>query len=277
MAARVAIGDFARMTMLSVPALRHYHDVGLLRPAEIDPDSGYRFYAPEQARTAQVIRRFRDLAMPLEQIRAVLEAPDLDTRNQVIAAHVQRMETQLAATQSVLASLRSLLMQPPAPITVSRRLVSAARAVAISGTISIPGVGAWLSAAQRDIDAVLAAADMPPAGPRAALFSADFFQLEAGDVTAYVPVTGEVPGSGRAAMAEIPPAELAVAIHRGSLADLDQTSGALGTYVAEHQIGADGPIREHYLIGGLDTDDEHDFVTEVCWPVSKTTPPARAI
>jgi DNA-binding transcriptional MerR regulator len=48
MAARVAIGDFSRMTMLSVPALRHYHDVGLLRPAEIDPDSGYRFYAPEQ-------------------------------------------------------------------------------------------------------------------------------------------------------------------------------------------------------------------------------------
>jgi DNA-binding transcriptional MerR regulator/effector-binding domain-containing protein len=258
MAARVAIGDFARMTMLSVPALRHYHDVGLLRPAEIDPDSGYRFYAPEQARIAQVIRRFRDLAMPLEEVRAVLEAPDLAARNQVIAAHVQRMETQLAATQSVLASLRSLLMRPPAPVTVSHRLVSAVRAVAICGRVSIPGLGAWLSLAQRDIDAVLAAADMPPAGPRAALYSADLFELEAGEVTAYVPVTGEVPGSGRAAMADIPSAELAVAIHRGPLTDLDQTSGALGTYVAEREIGADGPIREHFLVGEFDTDDEHN-------------------
>jgi DNA-binding transcriptional MerR regulator len=267
MVTRVAIGDFARMTMLSVPALRHYHEVGLLRPAEIDPDSGYRFYAPEQARTAQVIRRFRDLEMPLEQIRAVLEAPDLATRNRVIGAHVERMEAQLAATQSVLASLRSLLMRPPTPITVSHRLVSAVRAVAITGKVSIPGVGAWLSTVQRDIDAVLAAADMPPAGSRAALYSAGFFQLEAGEVTAYVPVTGEVPGSGGAAMIDIPSAELAVAIHRGPLADLDQTSGALGTYVAEREISADGPIREYYLVGEFDTDDENNYVTEVCWPV----------
>jgi DNA-binding transcriptional MerR regulator len=267
MAARVAIGDFSRMTMLSVPALRHYHEVGLLRPAEIDPDSGYRFYAPEQLRIAQVIRRFRGLAMPLEEIRAVLEAPDSATRDEVIVAHVQRMESQLAATQSVLASLRSLLMRPPAPIMVSHRLVSAVRAVAISGKVSFPGLGTWLRAAQRDIDAVLAAADMPPAGPRAALYSEEFFQLEAGEVTAYVPVAGEVPGSGRAAMVDIPSAELAVAVHRGSLADLDQTSGALGTYVAEHRIGADGPIREHFVVGEFDTDDDHNYVTEVCWPV----------
>jgi DNA-binding transcriptional MerR regulator len=272
MTTRCAIGDFSRMTMLSVPALRHYHDVGLLRPAEVDPDSGYRFYAPEQVRTAQVIRRFRDLAMPLEEIRAVLEAPDPATRDQVIVAHVQRMESQLAATQSVLASLRSLLMRPPAPITVSHRLVSAVRAVAISGKVSFPGLKTWLSAAQRDIDAVLTAADMPPAGPRAALYSAEFFQLEAGEVTAYVPVTGEVPGSGRAAMHHIPSAELAVAVHRGSLADLDQTSGALGTYVAEHGIGVDGPIREHFVVGEFDTDDEHNYVTEICWPVFQTTP-----
>jgi len=274
MAARVAIGDFSRMTMLSVPALRHYHEVGLLRPAEIDPDSGYRFYTPEQVRIAQVIRRFRGLAMPLDEIRAVLEAPDSATRDQVIVAHVQRMESQLAATQSVLASLRSLLMQPPAPIMVSHRLVSAVRAVAISGKVPFPGLGAWLRAAQRDIDAVLAAADMPPAGPRAALYSEEFFQLEAGEVTAYVPVTGEVPGSGRAAMVDIPSAELAVAVHRGSLADLDQTSGALGTYVAEHGIGVDGPIREHFVVGEFDTDDEHNYVTEVCWPVFQTTPPS---
>lgn len=57
------------MTRLSVVTLRHYHEVGLLIPAEIDPRSGYRFYAPGQVRIAQVIRRFRDLGMPLDQIR----------------------------------------------------------------------------------------------------------------------------------------------------------------------------------------------------------------
>ena len=271
-AVRVAIGDFSRMTHLSVTALRHYHEVGLLCPAEIDPDSGYRFYAPGQVQIAQVIRRFRDLGMPLDEIRAVLEAPDPAARNQVVVAHMQRMESQLAATQSVVASLRSLLERPVAPITVSHRRVSTIRAVAICGKVPFPGLDTWLSTAQQEIDAVLAAAAVPPTGARAALYSAEFFQDETGDVTAYVPVADDLRSSGRARMLEIPAAELAVAIHRGPLTDLDQTYGALGTYVAEREIGVDGPIREHYLVNESDTDDESRYVTEVCWPVFQTMP-----
>jgi DNA-binding transcriptional MerR regulator len=67
----LAIGDFSRMTHLSVKALRHYHDVGLLEPAEVDPASGYRFYEPSQVPIAQVIRRLRDLGMPLDDIKEV--------------------------------------------------------------------------------------------------------------------------------------------------------------------------------------------------------------
>jgi DNA-binding transcriptional MerR regulator len=272
--ARVAIGDFSRMTHLSVPALRHYHEVGLLPPAEVDPASGYRFYSAEQVQVAQVIRRFRDLGMPLEEIREVLHAPDAAARNQVIVMHMQRMETQLAMTQSVVASLRSLLERPPASREISHRRVSSTWAVGIAGQVPSAGLDSWLNAAQREIDAVLAAASASPAGPRAALYSAEFFQLETGDVTAYVPVGERVATFGRARALQVPAAELAVAVHRGSLADLDQTYGALGTYVAEHEIGVDGPIREHYLVTDLDTDDESRHVTEVCWPVFQTTPPA---
>ena len=75
-------------------------------------------------------------------------------------------------------------------------------------------------------------------------------------MTAYVPVAGSLNSSGRVTMLEITSAELAVAVHHGSLADLDQTYGALGTYVAEREIGVDSPIREHYLVTEYDTDDE---------------------
>jgi DNA-binding transcriptional MerR regulator len=270
--ALVTIGDFSRMTHLSVVALRHYHDVGLLRPAEIDPDSGYRFYAPEQVQIAQVIRRFRALGMPLDEIRDVLRAPDAAARNQVIVAHMQRMESQLAATQSVVTSLRSLLERAPGPIAVSHRLVGSAQSAAIRDQISPAQLDGWLTTAQLEIDAVLAEAAVKPAGPRAALYSAEYFQLEIGEVLACIPVTGELPSSGRVRMRELPAAELAVAVHRGSYADLDQTYGALGSYVAEREIGMPGPIREHYLVGAFDTDDETSWVTEVCWPVFQTTP-----
>ena len=88
----LSIGDFSRATHLTVKTLRHYHQVGLLEPADIDPQTGYRRYATGQIPAAQVIRRFRDLDMPLEQIQAVLAAPDLAARNQQITAHLSRLE-----------------------------------------------------------------------------------------------------------------------------------------------------------------------------------------
>jgi DNA-binding transcriptional MerR regulator len=88
MSALLTIGEFSRLTHLSVKALRHYDDVGLLEPAHVDAASGYRRYATSQVPVAQVIRRFRDLAMPLDQVQAVLAAPDVTARDRVIVAHL---------------------------------------------------------------------------------------------------------------------------------------------------------------------------------------------
>src|SRR5579864_711129 len=109
----LSIGDFSRATHLSVKMLRHYHELGLLEPVEVDSDSGYRRYAAEQIVKAQIIRRFRDLEMPLDDIQIVLQAPDVETRNRVIASHLVRLESNLARTQDTIASLRSLLDRPP--------------------------------------------------------------------------------------------------------------------------------------------------------------------
>jgi hypothetical protein len=65
--------------------LRHYHQIRLLVPAEVDPHAGYRRYGTDQIPVAQVIRLFRAVGMPLERIHAVLDAPDLDARYHLIA------------------------------------------------------------------------------------------------------------------------------------------------------------------------------------------------
>src|SRR6185437_10339012 len=72
----LSIGDFSRASHMTVRTLRHYHQIGLLEPAGTDPRTGHRRYAASQIAAAQVIRRFRDLGMPLEQFQAVLAAPD---------------------------------------------------------------------------------------------------------------------------------------------------------------------------------------------------------
>jgi effector-binding domain-containing protein len=69
---------------------------------------------------------------------------------------------------------------------------------------------------------------------------------------------------------EVPAAELAVTVHRGAFSELDQAYGALGIFVAEREIGVQGPIREHYVVSFADTADQSQHRTEVCWPVFRT-------
>src|SRR5438067_1758194 len=119
------------MTNLSVKTLRHYHDVGVLEPAEIDPSSGYRFYVPSQVGPALMIRRLRDLGMPLDDVRTILRAPDHATRDETLVAHLQRMEDQLAQTQQSVESLRSLLQRSDDSLAVEQRVIPATPAIAI--------------------------------------------------------------------------------------------------------------------------------------------------
>ena len=66
------IGRFARLTGLTVKALRHYDELGLLRPASVDRETGYRSYAAEQVGRAEAIRTLRRLELPLDDIATLL-------------------------------------------------------------------------------------------------------------------------------------------------------------------------------------------------------------
>ena len=267
MAISLSIGDFSRMTYLSIKALRHYHDVGLLEPASVDPLTGYRSYDTDQVGTAQTIRRLRDLGMPIDAVRVVLRAPDLETRNEAIAAHLRRMEKQLSETQETVASLRTLLERTHPPLEVRRRSEPATPALAIVERVAAADAVAWWMAAFRELHAARRSAGAERTGPDGVLFPAEFFELDAAELVAFVPATGHPARAGRVVDYEVPSAELAVTLHTGPFGDLDRAYGALGTWVAERALGAGGPVRERYLQLG-DEDDLLNHQTEVCWPIT---------
>jgi DNA-binding transcriptional MerR regulator len=265
---KLSIGDFSRMTYLSVKTLRHYHDVGVLEPAEIDSSSGYRFYLPSQVGVAQMIRRLRDLGMPLDDVRTILQAPDPDTRDKALVAHLQRMEEQLERTQQTVASLRTLLQQPGDSVKVERREIAATQALAIVEQVEAADAVAWWMDAFTVLHRAVTAAGLTRNGHDGAMFPSEFFEDEAGTVTAFVPVTdrAEGPLRSRVVLLQVPAITAAVAVHEGPFGDLDRTYGALGEWVLERAAGAPGPIREYYLPIG-DPDDLLAHTTEVCWPV----------
>jgi DNA-binding transcriptional MerR regulator len=118
----LSIGRFARPSGLSIGALRHYDELDLLRPARIDPDSGYRRYRRAQLETARLIGRLRDLELPLEAIREVLATDDPEQRAAFLASHRARVEARTTRLQRVLHHLTQLsqrrepiMSTPPGP------------------------------------------------------------------------------------------------------------------------------------------------------------------
>ena len=260
----VPIGEFSKMTHLSVKALRHYHDIGLLEPADIDRHSGYRRYSPAQAPAAQAIRRFRDLDMPLDGIRAVLTAPDPAARETAILEHLQRIEDQIDRARSTVDALRALLFTGPTTAAVCRRVIGPTRALAVRGRVAMDGCVPWITAAFAELQRAARAARVTVDGRAGALYGEDFFCEDVGDVVAFVPVDGAgrpgepASGAGTEWLA-LPATEYAVLAHRGPMDELDRTYGALGSWVSERGIGAPGPICELYLAADQ---------AEVCWPVT---------
>ena len=267
----VSVGRFATMTHLSVKTLRHYHQVGLLEPAEVDPHTGYRYYALEQLPTAQLIRRLRDLRMPVADVRAVLVAGSPAERDILIAAHIDHLEAELANTQAAVSSLRALLeCAPGQQHPVHRRAESSFPVLAITEDIRIPAdIDNWWRDALRELRAAADHHGIQVTGPAGGLYDECLFQHEPGEAIVFIPVT--TPRElGRIKPLVIPAAEVAVTTHHGSPDDGDLAYAQLGSYIAEHELTVGWQLREYYHRDHSHTGDCAEWRTEVAWPIIDT-------
>jgi DNA polymerase-3 subunit beta len=129
------IGRMARESGLSVSALRFYDGASVLTPASVDPDSGYRYYAPAQVAVARLVASLRRVGMPLAGIREVLaHRHDPAAVDALLDRHLRRLEQGLVDARRELSSVRSLLAQedlvPSTTVTVrGADLAAALRAV----------------------------------------------------------------------------------------------------------------------------------------------------
>jgi DNA-binding transcriptional MerR regulator len=268
--ALISIGDFSRASHLSIRTLRHYHEIGLLAPAETDPNSGYRYYEPDQIQQAQVIRRLRGLQMPLAEITAVLAAPTTAERNVLIAKHLDRVEIELRETASAASELRALIERPGADGTVEHRTVPPMPAIAIQEMINLGEALVWYQGALAELHAIANAQQLRPSGPPGGMFDGSLWEDERGTATLFLPTDTPAMPIGRVAPVHIPAAELAVITHSGPLQGVDRAYATLALHVTHHEIGVAGPLREFYPVSLLDTKNPEELITEVGWPIFRS-------
>jgi len=109
----IRIGDAAGRSGVPAKTIRHYESIGLLRPAEREAN-GYRSYSEVDIHELRFIRRARTLGFPIERIRELLSLwrdhrrPSRKVRS-LAQAHLQMLETRIAATEAMAATLRHLI------------------------------------------------------------------------------------------------------------------------------------------------------------------------
>jgi DNA-binding transcriptional MerR regulator len=266
MSITVSVGQFATMTHLSVKTLHHYHHVGLLEPAHIDGETGYRYYSLDQLPTAQLIRRLRDLRMPVADVRDVLVTQNAGERESLIAAHIDHLEAELAQTKAAVNSLRALLNNAASPQPVHRRTESTIPAVAVTATVDPVNIENWWHDALHDIRAAVRTGRLDQTGPAGGIYDESLFQHEPGQATVFIPVA--TPRQlGHVKPLLVPAAEVAVTTHHGATADIDLAYAELGSYLASQELAGGPRIREYYHCDHSHTPDDTQWRTEVAWPI----------
>jgi len=260
------IGRFSEICRLSIPALRHYNELGLLAPAAIDPDTGYRYYSMAQTADADRIRTLRFLDMPLPEIKAILEGDPERTR-QLLAGHRDRLLQQTERQQYAIRILESMLREePPMTYEIHMREVVPQQAASIRAQIPWAEIGPFVGGAMGEIFQTIATQGGRVTGPPMAIYHcADAEQPEL-DVEVAVPLAGTVKSAGRVGATTVLGGLVATTLHVGSYETVGQAYQALGAWVQEHSHETAGPPREVYLTDPNETEPSANR-TEILWPI----------
>lgn len=274
------IGDFSRLSLVSVKALRYYDELGLLKPARVDEFTGYRYYSASQLTRLNRILALKDLGLSLEQITLLLDQePTPDQIRGMLRLKQVELRQQVTEGQARLARIEAWLHAFEQEDTMSDyavvlKTVAPLRVAQIRGVApSMEQIGPSLDGLFDQVMAYLSHQGATIGAPPTTLYYDA--EMRETDITVGVCMPfeghlndGENDGE-QVHVSELPGVEtMASVIHHGSFSTLKEAYHALFQWIEANGYQISGPIRElnlAYERGG----DQSKFVTEIQVPVAK--------
>ncbi len=247
MSKHLSIGQFAKSVRLSIKALRRYDAEGLLKPAIVDPYTGYRYYTPEQSREAVTIAMLRRLEVPLATIQQLLQSSEVAKRHQLLDAQRARLARELAEKQAALASVERLLgAQQLLPHLVQLIEEPTLRIAAYSFETVSDEMEADTTAAVSLLFEELSKEALPFAEPMQCLM----FEPDAEGrrtLTVCLALPEGKPSHPQIRVETLPGGMVAKTRHVGPYSQLGLAHFALHAYLQERGHTPSGPVREQYI------------------------------
>ncbi|AIQ13053.1 MerR family transcriptional regulator [Paenibacillus durus] len=267
------IGDFSRLTRVSIRMLRYYDEIGLLPPAAIDQSSGYRYYSAGQIETVHHIKSLREMGFGFPEIgewlkesgntRRLLEL--LDTRKREIAEAIEQENEKLLRVGRMLEHLTK--EDSTMDYTIALKSVPAYRVLSLRDIIPAYNAEGVL---WEEISRFAEVSGIKMLQPCYAIYHDQGYKEHDVDVEVTLHIEGEAAETDRIRVKELEAEpQMAVLFHSGPFEEMSKAYHALGVWMSENGYGMAGPTRAIYHKGPWSEKNPADYLTEIQVPVAK--------
>jgi effector-binding domain-containing protein len=271
----IRIGDFSKLSRVSIKTLRYYDEMDLLKPAYVDDSSGYRFYEYHQLPRLYRILALKDLGFPLEeigqlltgglhagQVRGMLMLRQADIR--------QKVKDETERLGQVEVWLRHIEQEDSmSKYDVVVKEVKAVRVASIRGTVPTPPDQGRL---WNELEGNLKAQHIRLGDePCLTLYYDEEYKERDWDLEVCEPIPAETSVTGDVRVWVLPGVErMACTVHHGPFITISEAYNAIGKWIDASGYRIIGPCREVYLHTARDgSQSDPDTVTEIQFPVEK--------
>ncbi|MFT3890456.1 MAG: MerR family transcriptional regulator [Anaerolineales bacterium] len=269
----IRIGDFSKLSRVSVKTLRYYDEMGLLKPTCVDAFTGYRLYEYSQLSvlhrilalkelgfSLEEIGRFLDDGLSVEEMRGMLKLRQTEARQRLReeAERLERIESQLRLIeQEDKMSKYDVVIKSAEPVKIA----------SVRGVVPTPPEQGVL---WEELEGYLGIHRVKPSGACLTLYHDDE-HTNGWDLEVCEPIDVELTESKRIKVQVLPAVDsLACTIHNGPFATLSEAYNAIGKWISDNGYQIVGSCREIYLhTAGDGNQNDPNTVTEIQFPVKK--------
>lgn len=268
---RFKIGDFSRLSRVSVKALRYYDEIGLLKPVTVHSTNRYRYYSVEQLPRLNRVIALKNCGFPLEEVAILMEKDlPMEKVKSILKSRLSGIRQKLNENLDQLLRMQELLenMEYLNTIPVSKVSIKKIDAILVASIRDVIPTYADIWQLYDEVFAYLKRNRIPTVGPPMAIYYDKEYNENNIDVETAVPISHKPERIYRIRISELPPVELmACVMHRGDYSKIGQAYHSLMTWIGRNGYCITGNEREVYLNRQENTIDPVSFVTELQFPV----------
>lgn len=268
------IGDFSKLSRISIRMLRHYDEIGLLTPKTTDDFTGYRYYAEDQLPVAGRITALKDMGFGLAAIGEILKSYDNpQALSKFLAVKIAEVRAQADETASRLLLLETAvkrLRKDETAMNYNVTLKTMPERTVASVRQIIPAYNQegmlWHILMQET--APLNIQDTDPCYALAVFHDKEYKETDV-DVEVQKSVKGNYPDTENVVFKTEPSALIASATYKGSYDQINKVNEAVANWVHDNGYEFNGAMFNIYHVSPHETQNSEEWVTEVCYPVKK--------